>query len=491
MKISISYPPLSGIKGTPMISQNRQYQVFSAPTFIYPVVPAYAATLLEQAGYDVVWDDGIAEEKSYGQWLSDLEKTSPDVVMIETKTPVVKKHWSIIDDVKKVVPDSKVALVGDHVTALPRESMENSQVDFVLTGGDYDFLLLNLVDFLAGKTNTLESGIWYRENGSIRNTGRFRLDHNLDDLPFIDRDLTKWWLYSEKNGNFKEIPGTYTMVGRDCWWRKEGGCTFCSWPTLYPSYRVRKPELLVDEIGALIDKYGVKEVFDDTGTFPVGHWLRKFAELMIERGYNEEIKFSCNMRFGALSLEDYRLMKKAGFRMLLFGLESASQRILDELNKGLTVEEIVDSCKKAKEAGLTVHITIMFGYPGATREEELQTYHLAKRLMDGGYADTLQSTLLMPYPGSRLYEMAVEKGWLRYSLGEWERWDMSEPVLKSTDISPDEVKQLCDDTYRLFLSPKYVLRRLLTIRSFGDVKFSFRGARKILGHIRDFSAKNS
>src|SRR3972149_6292577 len=132
MKISISYPPIPGIKGTPMISQNRQYQVFSAPTFIYPVVPAYAATLLGNAGYEVVWDDGIAEEKAYEQWLTDLEKSSPDVVMIETKTPVVKKHWSIINDVKRVAPDAKAVLVGDHVTALPQESMENSKADFVL-----------------------------------------------------------------------------------------------------------------------------------------------------------------------------------------------------------------------------------------------------------------------------------------------------------------------------------------------------------------------
>jgi len=302
--------------------------------------------------------------------------------------------------------------------------------------------------------------------------------------------LTKWWLYSEKNGNFKETPGTYTMVGRDCWWRKNGGCTFCSWPTLYPNYRVRKPELLVDEIGQLIENYGVKTVFDDAGTFPVGNWLRKFCKLMIERGYNQEIEFSCNMRFDTCSLEDYKIMKKAGFRMLLFGLESGSQRVLDELNKGVTVGEIVDSCRKAKEAELTVHITIMFGYAGASREEELQTYRLAKRLMEDGYADTLQSTLLMPYPGSRLYGMAVEKGWLRYSPGEWERWDMSEPILKSADMSPEEVKRLCDETYRLFLSPKYVLRRLLSIRSFGDVKFSFRGARKVIGHLNDFSSKN-
>jgi len=486
MRISISYPPIPRIKGTPMISQNRQYQVFHEPTYIYPMVPAYAATLLKNAGYDVVWDDGIAEGKSYGQWLARLKESGPDVVMIETKTPVVKRHWKIIDDVKEAVSEARVVLVGDHVTALPGESMEKSRVDYVLTGGDYDFLLLNLVEYLEGKAAKLEPGIWFRENGKIKSSDSFRLSHDLDGLPFVDRDLTRWMLYNERNGNFKETPGTYTMVGRDCWWRKNGGCTFCSWPTLYPTFRVRKPELLVDEIGVLMERYKVKEVFDDTGTFPVGNWLREFCDLMIERGYNEEVLFSCNMRFGALSLEDCRLMKRAGFRMLLFGLESASQRILDELNKGLTVEEMVDSCRKAKEAGLTVHITVMFGYAGASREEELQTYRLARRLMEDGYADTLQSTLLMPYPGSKLYEMAVENGWLRYSPGEWEHWDMSEPVLKSDDMSPEEVKQLCDETYKLFLSPKYVLRRLLSTRSLEDLKFSFRGARRVIGHIKDF-----
>ncbi|MFH2110837.1 MAG: radical SAM protein [Candidatus Bathyarchaeota archaeon] len=486
MKVYISYPPIENTKGVPLLSQNRQFQWFSDPTYIYPVVPAYAASLLKEAGYDVVWDDAIAEEKIYEEWLSSIGKSQPDIMMIETKTPVVKTHWKIVEDVKEVSPETRVALVGDHVTALPRESMENSETDYILTGGDYDFLLLNLIEYLSGKTDVLEPGVWFRKDGEIMNSGDFVLNHDLNILPFIDRELTKWRLYAYKNGNFKATPGFYTMVGRDCWWRRNGGCTFCSWPTLYPVFRVRKPELLVNEIGVLIEKYGAREIFDDTGTFPVGVWLRKFCELMIERGYNEKVRISCNMRFGALSQEDYQLMRKAGFRMLLFGLESASQRILDELNKGLTVDEIVDSCRKAKESGLTVHITIMFGYPNASRQEELQTYQLTKKLMDGGCADTLQSTLLMPYPGSRLYEMALENGWLRFSPGEWELWDMSEPVLKSGGMSPEEVKRLCDETYRLFWSPKYVLRKLLSIRSFEDLRFSFRGARKVLGHIKDF-----
>ncbi len=101
-----------------------------------------------------------------------------------------------------------------------------------------------------------------------------------------------------------------------------------------------KPEHLADEIGSLIDQYGVKSVFDDTGCFPAGEWLKRFANLMIERGYNKKVQFSCNMRFGALKREDYHLMKKAGFRMLLFGIESGNQATLDRLNKGTSIEEL-------------------------------------------------------------------------------------------------------------------------------------------------------
>ena len=353
MKVSISYPPLSNKKGTPLLSQNRQFQWFSACTYIYPVVPAYAATLLKKAGHSVVWDDAIAEEKSYEMWLSDAEAMKADVMLIETKTPVVKMHWKIIDDIKKACPETQVVLVGDHVTALPKESMENCGVDNILEGGDYDFLLLNLVECLSGNAKVLEPGIWYRDGGEVKNTGHFVLNHDLDSLPFIDRDLTRWQLYSEKNGNFKATPGAYTMVGRDCWWRKDGGCTFCSWPTLYPTFRTRKPELLADEVEVLVEKYGVKSVFDDTGCFPAGGWLRRFAGLLIERGINEKIRFSCNMRFGALTRDDYKLMRKAGFRMLLFGVESGSQATLDRLNKGTTIEGIVKECRIPGRRGLS------------------------------------------------------------------------------------------------------------------------------------------
>jgi len=489
MKISISYPPIISEKGVPLLSQNRQFQFFQSPTYIYPVVPAYAATLLANSGYDVMWDDGIAEEKTYSQWLNDLERSKPDVVMIETKTPVVKKHWSMISDIKKVLPTSKVVLVGDHVTALPLESMEQSKVDFILTGGDYDFLLLNLADFLNGKVKQLEAGVWYRENGNIKSTGQFKLSHSLDDLPHINRDLSKWQLYSERNGNFKVTPGAYTMAGRDCWWRKDGGCTFCSWPTLYPTFRAMKPQQLADEIGLLIERYGVKSVFDDTGCFPAGDWLRRFANLMIERGYNKKVQFSCNMRFGALSRDDYRLMKKAGFRMLLFGVESGSQATLDRLNKGTTIGGIIKECRVPREEGLEPHITIMVGYPWETRQDAMSTLNVAKMLMQKGWAVTLQSTVVIPYPGSKLYAEALKNGWFRVDPKDYERFDMKEPVMSTPDMTPEEVMKICDEIYKVFLSPQYMLKQLVRIRSLRDLKYSVKGAAKVLGHVKDFAKK--
>jgi len=101
ISVSISYPPLESKKGKPFLSQNRQFQWTNTNNVIYPVIPASAATLLSQKGYKVIWDDAIAENLSYNDWLKRLIKNKPDFIAIETKTPVIKRHWQIIKDIKK------------------------------------------------------------------------------------------------------------------------------------------------------------------------------------------------------------------------------------------------------------------------------------------------------------------------------------------------------------------------------------------------------
>jgi radical SAM superfamily enzyme YgiQ (UPF0313 family) len=484
MKVIIAYPPLSKAKGCPTLGQNRQFQYFKEPTYIYPVVPAQAATLLKQAGHDVVWLDGIAGNISYNKFLETLKSHRPDLIAFETKTPVIKQHWNIINEIKPFLRHyPKIVLFGDHVTALPHESFQNSKVDFVATGGDYDFLLLNICDYLVGKSKSLEAGIWYRDEAEVKNTGPFKLDHDLNSSPRIDRDLTRWQDYAYKNGNYKRTPGAYIMSGRDCWW---GKCTFCSWPTLYPQFRTRAIENVLDEIGELIEKYAVREVMDDTGCFPAGDWLRGFCAGMVSRGYDKKIYFDCNMRFGALSAEEFKLMKKANFRLLLFGLESANQSTLDRINKNLKVERIIEDCIAATKAGLFPHITIMFGYPWESYEDALRTLSLGRWLLKKGYAYTMQATVVIPYPGSPLFNECKSNGWLRSQ--DWDDFDMKQPVM-NTPMSDEKVMGFARSMYKVTFAPEFMLRKLFSLRDADDFKYSLRAAQKVLGHIVDFNKR--
>ena len=187
MKVAIAYPPLPSGNGVPLLTQNRQFQWFSRPTYIFPVVPATAATMLKQAGHEVLFLDGIAAEMSADEFEAKLAAFAPELVVIETKTPVVKRHWQWIAD----HPSLKCVLVGDHVTALPEESIAKSGVWAGSPGGDWDY---GLLDFVS--------------DGCPKGMRPFALRESLEGMPWIDRDLGHWERYAKKNGNFRRTPGT-------------------------------------------------------------------------------------------------------------------------------------------------------------------------------------------------------------------------------------------------------------------------------------------
>ena len=496
MRIAIAYPPLESDKGVPLLTQNRQFQWFSRPTYIFPVVPATAATMLKKAGHDIMFLDGIAAELSDEEFERRLADFRPDLIVIETKTPVVKRHWQYIREKKLAVSSlqfavnqtsqtCKFVLVGDHVTALPEESMRECPVDYILTGGDWDFLLRNLVDANFDPAK-FEPGIWYRDGGEVKNTGRFALNHDLNSAPWIDRDLVNWRLYAEKNGNFRRTPGTYIMAGRDCWHAK---CTFCSWTTLYPKYRTRDWKDVVDEIEMLVTKYGVREIMDDSGSFPVGLWLTNFCNEMIRRGLPKKVRIDCNMRFGRLTFDDYKLMRKAGFRLVLFGVESANQSTLDRFVKALKVEDVEKGAEWASKAGLDVHLTFMFGHAWEGREDMARTVALARRLLANGHASTLQCTMTIPYPGTPLFRELKENDGL--TTLDWDEYDMRRQITKTPLVSEDEIKCAIRDVYRGFLQPRALWHRLTTTRTLFDFSFYYRGLRSLIGHLVDFKVRSN
>ena len=462
MRIAIAYPPLKSEKGVALLTQNRQFQWFSRPTYIFPVVPATAATMLKKAGHEVLFLDGIASELSPEAFDSKIAAFKPDLVVLETKTPVVKRHWKWMAE-----HDYKAVLVGDHVTALPEESIEKPGVWAVIPGGDWDF---GLLDFIAA--------------GCPKGVRPFALKDSIADAPWIDRDLVHWELYAEKNGNFRRKPGTYIMSGRDCWHAK---CTFCSWTTLYPRYRVRKVKDVVDEIEMLVEKYGVKEIMDDSGSFPVGQWLTDFCNEMISRGLPKKVRIDCNMRFGRLTIDDYRLMRKAGFQFVLFGVESANQETLDRFCKCLKVEDVEKGARWATEAGLDVHVTFMFGHAWEGPKEIANTVALARKLLAKGWAKTLQCTLTIPYPGTPLFKELKATGGLNTL--DWDEYDMRRAITKTPLATEDEIKCAIRKVYRGFLQPGALWH--LFRRNLFNFGFYYRGFRYLIGHLLDFRSGNA
>ena len=467
-RVAIAYPPLKSGKGVALLTQNRQFQWFSRPTYIFPVVPATAATMLRKSGCDVLFLDGIAAEMSSEDFDARLEAFRPDIVVVETKTPVVKRHWAWIEKFSARMSAAgspvRVVMVGDHVTALPQESAEKPGVWAIVPGGDWDY---GLIDFI--------------ESGCPRGIQPFALRESLRDLPWIDRDLVHWELYAKKNGNFRRTPGTYIMSGRDCW---HGKCTFCSWTTLYPKYRTRDPIDVVNEIEFLVEKYHVREIMDDSGSFPVGEWLTTFCNEMIRRGLPKKVRLDCNMRFGRLGLDDYKLMRKAGFQFVLFGVESANQETLDRFVKALKVEDVEKGAKWATEAGLDVHVTFMFGHAWEGPAEIAKTVALARRLLAKGWAKTLQCTLTIPYPGTPLFkELKANDG---LNTLDWDEYDMRRAITKTPLVSEDEIKCAIREVYRGFLQPGAIWHRLITTRNLFDIGFYYRGVRSLIGHLVDF-----
>ena len=238
---------------------------------------------------------------------------------------------------------------------------------------------------------------------------------SLTMLPRPDRIWTKAKEYT--SGNYKYLPGTHIMSALGCWW---GKCTFCveHWKKpcqgMYGQPGVQEVRPVEDVISEIEEckSLGFKEVFDDSATFPyTGERLCAFLAKL----RNCDIKFSCNCRIGVPY--PFADMHKCGFRMLLFGIESANQETLDKINKGVKSEDIIPTLKRASEAGLSCHGAFMFGYPWETDEDAVRTLKLCHYLLRKGYLATAQASLYSPQgvPGNQAHKKYVKKiynaGW--------------------------------------------------------------------------------
>jgi radical SAM superfamily enzyme YgiQ (UPF0313 family) len=497
MKISISYPPIINDYGqTAMVSQNRNVQYFKKPTYLLPVIHAQAASLLKKNDYDVFWDDGNADMLSFENWVTRLVEFNPDLIVLESTTPVMKFMWKVTDKLKKLLPNSLIVMTGYHSMRSPHETLLNSSTDIVIKSNHVDFMLLRLCDHLKKTPNLPEinlDGITIKINNDIKDFGSFRLTENIEDSEIIDRDLVKWKNYAYENGNFLRTPGTYaTSVIRDCLF---GKCVFCRYNGPELSFSSMSIKKSVDEYEKLINKYNVKEIFDDSGVWYRGKDAIEFAKEIIKRGlHKKNCYFGINTRFEYLDEESIKWLAKANFRFILIGLESGSDHSLTKLDKGYTAEGVISNLKLMTKYGLHPHLTIMVGYYWETKKMLKDTIDLVKKIMFKGYARTLQVTLCTPLDFTPYHLDVINKKIILTN--NYDDHDMSKIIVQTPephDLYYNAVKEL----YSIAFHPKFIFRQLLFLFYFRkrDWEFLFtygvRAIRRVRQHIFNLTRNSS
>ncbi len=489
MRIAFVYPPFLKENKRPLLGQNRQFKyTHSKEIKIYPLIPASLITLLYNDGYEVLFLDGINREISFEDFDKKINNFDPDFIILETKTPLIKKHWQFINIQKEKFPQRKIIMVGDHVSAFPEESFLNSSVDYVATGGDYDISLYLFFRYLSGKEKKIPAGLYFKENGAVKNSGSFEIYSDLDFLPFINRDITSWKIYGEA---YLLRPCTYILTGRGC--GREGNdiggvCTFCVWQHLFwkKKARLRSPANVAEEIEMLIKKYGVYEIFDDneSGAIWSTKWLQDFLVEIEKRNLKGKFVLSSNARAENLTDEKCKLMKKIGYRLLKVGLESGNDETLKRIGKLETIDEIKQNIKKAKNYGFKILITTMVGYPWENEDDVKRTYEITKELMlyKTHFGDSLQASIIMPYPGTPLYEYAKRNNLLTEAAKDYENFDMEQDILKSNI----DTTYWCRKIWNIHKHPLFLLKSIFTIKKLSEIDLALRGFRSLLGHIRDY-----
>jgi anaerobic magnesium-protoporphyrin IX monomethyl ester cyclase len=482
MRTVFAYLPFRSDSGYITVSQNRFAKMRGDRELIYPMIPASGVTMWKNEGYEVSFLDAIYESLSDEAFIGRLKAIDPDLLVYEAKTPTIKQSWATVERIKKELPELKIAVCGDHVSVLPEESMKNSMLDYVLTGGDFDAGMLQLARHID-KGEKMPKGTYYREGAATKNTGPYELVEDLDTLPPIDRDIIPWRNYHESWRLYDEF--AYMMASRGCPYR----CTFCSWPQmLYGSrLRFRSVEKVLDEMETLIRRHGVREIFFDDDTFTCNRkWMDDFCDGIKRRGI--KVTWSCNGRVDNVELAILERMKAAGCRLIKFGVESASPKTLERIQKGYTVEQVRAGFKAAAEAGIMRHGTVMLGYPWETLEDMRATIEFVKELD----VDTVQFSIPIVYPGTKLFEEAKKNGWLRNPEGEWEKYDMSKPSLINPNVEAKEIVRMCESAWReVYFRPKFILKKLLAVRNAADLKLLIRGTLAVLrGHMASLERRD-
>lgn len=428
-------------------------------TIVEPLFLAYAAAVLEKNNLAVELIDCPALQMARKELLEKIAiDKSIGLIAMQIAVPCFLQDIEMAKTIKEMFPEIKIVLIGPHATAIDKEILEKYRfIDFVARG-EYDYTILDLAKGLKPEKVL---GLSFIKGKELVRTANRPVIENLDELPFPARHFLPMEKYFEPVFKSKN---TFRIFGsRGC----PFSCVFCLWPqTMFGRRaRFRSPEKIVDEIEYLINNYQAKGIYfeDDTFTVRPGHVFKICDELLKRK---IKISWSCLGRVDCVSEEMLKKMKIAGCCAIRYGVESSSQELLDKAKKKINIFQIKKAFEITKKAGIETYADYAFGLIGETKETMENTIKFAIDLS----SDFAQFSVLVPYPGTEIYEEAKKNNWLK-------KEENGNYVLNYPGLSSEEIACYSKKAYRQFyFRPGYILKRGFKIKSFSEIPQLAKGA---------------
>ena len=442
----------------------------------HPDYLATAAAVLEQAGHELFFMDCQAKNIVTEDVIEHhLKAFQPDMCVYQATTPSIYADIESARLCKEALGGLHV-LVGPHVSSEPESTLRaaDGAVDAVCRQ-EFDYILRDLANGVPTKECR---GLSYLDGDQYIENPDMPYIENLDDLPFPA------WQHLDiedyKDGA-KLFPFLTAITGRGCRYR----CSFCQLPQVMNGhvYRTRSVERVVDEMEHNLKLFpNLKEIMfeDDTLTMRIARdRLIELCEEIIRRDL--PLSWSANARVDLNDLDTLKLMKRSGCRMLCVGFEFGDQKILNNVKKGTTIDQMYTFAENAAKAKLRIHGCFMVGGPEETEETAMRTIKMSQELA----IDTAQFTGVVAYPGTAYYEWAKESGALLPQ--DWRDWVTEDFEQAATVSLPgldhEQIDHFVDIGLRKFyLRPTQMWRMLRNISSWSDVKAKYHGLRSFMGY---------
>lgn len=450
-----------------------QAKIWNMPKQI-PLGLASIGAVLLRAGHEVtVCDTAIEPPQSL---KSLLKKNKFDLVGLSATTPLVKNAWELSLQIKKY-SRALIVLGGPHPSAMPDESLKQKGIDMVVRG-EGEEAILEIISMLNGqrkKENIF--GLSFKNKGKIVHNPTRPLKKNLDDLPFPAYNLFQIEKYSVtqplRDRQTDKDRAFYIMTSRGCPY----GCVYCFKGICGRTWRPKSAEKVAEEWEYLIKDMGATEigVQDDVFNLDRKRALR-ICDLLTKKGLNKVPWITNNgIRADKVDLVLLKKMKQAGCKRVAFGVESGLQKILDKIQKQLTLFQIEKAFKLAKIAGLETMGFFMFGNLDENAKTMEQTIKFALKLNP----NIAHFSIATPFPGAPLYEEILKNGQLLNT--DWDDFGILEGkgMFVLGEVNPELVSQKWREAYRKFyLRPSRIFQEVKRLDNWLNLKLLYNAGKR-------------